>query len=1008
MSRGNQRVRARLALFAGIRRVQTYSKRELVATIVGFALVISGLTQIQSVSNSAETPLLCDSPMIISYTVPANTAIRLTVSAAVSAPGVSIRWGDGTDEINNLVLPVGTLPPAHTYTSAGTYDVSICGNFTTFGTFINSATDPIAISNSFITEVKDWGLPNSGVNSLNSISYAFRYASQLTAVPNTLPSGVTNLNGTFMNATAFNGSGVSSWNTSAVTQMSRVFAYASAFNQPLGTWNTSNVTLMSEFFNGAAAFNQNISTWDTSKVTSFEFMFTGATAFNQPIGSWNTANVTNMSWMFYRASNFNQPINTWNTEKVTNMSLMFYGATKFNQPLSTWKTGNVTNMSGMFNNAAIFNQDLNTDSANGYWNTGKVTDMSNMFRDAKLFNGDISGWDTSKVVNMGSMFTQASAFNSDLSSWNVSSVTSMATMFQSALVFNSDLSRWVTSNVTNMSQMFQSAQKFRADLSLWNTSKVTNMAALFADNQFFNSDLSRWDVSKVTTMSNMFRDTTAFNGSLAGWNTTSVTTMDSMFLRASAFNQSVGHFDISKIVPTTGMKTMFNSSGISDANYGQTLIDWNAQPSKPTGVVLDAVAKIAPCGAARSAWTALKSAPTSWTITDGTAASAACPVAPTSVTVTAANTSKNYGEANPNVGFSVSAGYESAAWLSSVTCSSKLTNSGSAVVESTPVGNYVNVCSGPDGSADNLAITYTNGALEIEKRPVSIRIKDRSASAGTTFSLPSALTSNLAETEYYSITSGSLFESESLTIVFSTTSSNPLVAGTYSLGATLQSNAVTENYEVTFVPGTLSVNAVASRPTPPQSPVVVPNVNMIMPASAPLASLTSARIFGIHLGDVTQIKVGPKRAKLYRVGDTSIDFRIPKLLPGNYAIELTHKDGRVHSWDSRITITGTIPKKPLTREFPGFGLASHVLTDSLESKLRKFFRSNRVKYSTIRCVGMTDGPFIPEIDGPLAVKRANVACEMAKSFGFRVVGRSSINGTSYNPMDRKAILTLGN
>jgi surface protein len=938
---------------------------------VSLILIGAGIAGPMVAQSTTSLPADCN-PMQLEYEIPAGGA---SVVVPVGNGNYIVDWGDGTFSGPTTIIGTGPANRAtkdYTNEETQTYIVKLCGTFSSFGI--------TGVSNPLLTKVVAWG---DGEDNLTLLQSAFSGASKLTEVPSTLPSRVTNLFEAFNGASIFNDDAVTTWNTSNVITMSRLFQGASAFNQPIGSWDTSKVTNMSSTFNGATAFNQELNNWNTSSVTNMSFMFQGASAFNKPIGNWNTSNVTTMPQMFYRASAFNQDIDffetRWDTSKVTDMSLMFREALNFNGSISNWKTGNVLN-------------------------------MSSMFQDARKFSGDISSWNTSKVVNMGSMFTQAIVFNSDLSEWDVSSVTSMSGMFLSAPAFTSDLSLWDTSNVTNMSQLFQNATKFTSDLSSWNTSKVTNMLAMFAGVANFNSDLSSWDVSKVTTMSNMFRDTTAFNGSLAGWNTSSVTTMDSMFLRASAFNQSVGHFDISKIVPTTttGMKTMFNSSGISDANYGQTLIGWNAQPSKPTGVVLDAVAKIAPCGAARSAWTALKSAPTSWTITDGTAASAACPVAPTSVTITAANTSKNYGEANPNVGFSVSAGYESAAWLSSVTCSSKLTNSGSAVVESTPVGNYVNVCSGPDGSADNLAITYTNGALEIEKRPVIIRIKDRSASAGTTFSLPSPLTSNLAETEYYSITSGSLFESESLTIVFSTTSSNPLVAGTYSLGATLQSNAVTDNYEVTFVPGTLSVNAVASRPTPPQSPVVVPNVNMIMPASAPLASLTSARIFGIHLGDVTQIKVGPKRAKIYRVGDTSIDFRIPKLLPGNYAIELTHKDGRVHSWDSRITITGTIPKKPLTREFPGFGLASHVLTDSLESKLRKFFRSNRVKYSTIRCVGMTDGPFIPEIDGPLAVKRANVACEMAKSFGFRVVGRSSINGTSYNPMDRKAILTLGN
>ena len=42
----------------------------------------------------------------------------------------------------------------------------------------------------------------------------------------------------------------------------------------------SNVTNMNGMFEGATAFNQNISSWDVSKVTNMESMFEGATDFN--------------------------------------------------------------------------------------------------------------------------------------------------------------------------------------------------------------------------------------------------------------------------------------------------------------------------------------------------------------------------------------------------------------------------------------------------------------------------------------------------------------------------------------------------------------------------------------------------------------------------------------------------------------------------------------------------------------------------------------------------------
>jgi hypothetical protein len=49
----------------------------------------------------------------------------------------------------------------------------------------------------------------------------------------------------FQSATAFNNGGSSSignWNTSLVTNMSRAFKAATAFNQNIGAWNVEAVT----------------------------------------------------------------------------------------------------------------------------------------------------------------------------------------------------------------------------------------------------------------------------------------------------------------------------------------------------------------------------------------------------------------------------------------------------------------------------------------------------------------------------------------------------------------------------------------------------------------------------------------------------------------------------------------------------------------------------------------------------------------------------------------------
>jgi len=108
----------------------------------------------------------------------------------------------------------------------------------------------------------------------------------------------------------------------------------------ISNWDTSNVTDMSRMFYDASSFNQPLNKWNVSNVTDMESMFHWATSFNQPLNDWNMSYVGNMSFMFCNASSFNQPLNDWNVEVGENGPTayddvygMFYGATSFNQPL---------------------------------------------------------------------------------------------------------------------------------------------------------------------------------------------------------------------------------------------------------------------------------------------------------------------------------------------------------------------------------------------------------------------------------------------------------------------------------------------------------------------------------------------------------------------------------------------------------------------------------------------------------------------------------------------------
>lgn len=297
---------------------------------------------------------------------------------------------------------------------------------------------------------------------------------------------------------------ISSWNTTEVTDMNRLFRNADTFNESIENWDFSNVTRMDYMFFGASNFNGNISNWNTSSVNAMSNMFTNAVDFDQPLDSWDVSGVFTMASMFSNANSFNQPLNNWDVSNVENMYNMFYLAQSFNQTIHNWDVSSVINMSWMFSGASVFNQPLNT------WDVSSVENMGYMFFEANAFSQPLNNWDVSSVTNMQRMFYGANVFNSDITSWNVGNVTNMSFMFSYAPYFNQDIGSWDVSSVTNMSAMFNVATDFNVDISSWDVSSVTIMASMFNNAVSYNQDLSSWVVSQVTNCS-------IFSGSTPSW-----------------------------------------------------------------------------------------------------------------------------------------------------------------------------------------------------------------------------------------------------------------------------------------------------------------------------------------------------------------------------------------------------------------------------------------------------------------------------------------------------------
>ena len=539
-------------------------QRRSVATMTSPLLDISGAAVtdtsgdlIESTSDNTitvtdDTVTLNDSvlsPFITTWqTTTAGESITIPVGSVLDTYTVS--WGDGNTSVDI------TGDQTHMYDDAGTYTVSISGDFTR-----------IALSGDSTNAQKMQSIEQWGDIRWNSMSRAFYGASNMiynaTDAPNL--SGVTDMSGMFRGAFSFNGD-ISDWNVSSVTYMGRMFFDATSFNQRLDSWNVSSVIDMHDMFAGATSFNGDISDWNVSSVTKMNGMFAGATSFNGDISDWNVSSVTDMYDMFWFASSFNQPLNLWNVSSVTNMHDMFAG-TPFNQPLNLWNVSSVTDMNSMFGGATSFNGDISD------WDVSSVTDMRYMLSSA-TFNQPLDSWNVSSVADMNGMFGGATTFNQPLDSWDISSVTDMNGMFGGATSFNGDISGWNVSSVTDMSYMFQESS-FNGDISEWNVSSVADMNGMFGGATTFNQPLDSWDISSVTDMNGMFGGATSFNGDISGWNVSSVTDMSYMF-HGSSFNGDISEWDVSSVADMNGMfggATTFNQpldswdiSSVTDMN----------------------------------------------------------------------------------------------------------------------------------------------------------------------------------------------------------------------------------------------------------------------------------------------------------------------------------------------------------------------------------------------------------------------------------------------------------
>ncbi|MDO5972161.1 BspA family leucine-rich repeat surface protein [Flavivirga aquimarina] len=536
-------------------------------------------------------------------TTTANESITIpTIGAGYN---YTVDWGDGDTSINQ------TGNATHAYATAGTYAVTITGDFPRI--YFNNTGDRLKIKS-----IKQWGNQK-----WDSMLAAFRGCAYLEGEATDTPdlSNVENMSRMFDGASSFN-QNIGDWDVSNIKYMIEMFHRAVAFNQDIGDWDVSNVESMSSMFQNAVTFNQDIGEWNVSGVTDMSDMFYYSILFNQNLGSWDVSNVTTMYDMFYLSKlsteNYEALLKGWSSlslqsnlrfgggystycseeaenarqKLIDNFNWRIYDRGKYCPFITTWETTTANESITIPTEGTGYNYtvnwgdettdvDLKGNATHTYALAGTYTvTISEDFPRIHFNNsGDklkiqtIENWGTQTWESMENAFygcenLQINATDPpDLSYYNIS----LSNMFRGVSNFNQDIGNWDVSSVTSMKNMFRGASSFDGNIGNWNSQvgNVKDMEGMFDGATRFNQDIKDWDVSMVTNMTHMFRGASSFNRNLLNWSNDvrNVKYMEGMFDGATAYNQSMKDWNVSGV---TNMKHMFRGA----SKFNGSLENW--------------------------------------------------------------------------------------------------------------------------------------------------------------------------------------------------------------------------------------------------------------------------------------------------------------------------------------------------------------------------------------------------------------------------------------------------
>ncbi len=261
----------------------------------------------------------------------------------------------------------------------------------------------------------------------------------------------------------------SNWDVRYVTDFTELFAHKNELFDDdnikefvdISRWDMSSARNLTRMFAFCSGFNQPIGNWKLRLVENASGMFDGCISFNQPLGQWEMGNLINAQRMFASCAAFNQQLNTWYSYSLVNTQEMFRQCESFNQSLSRWDMSNLQVATGMFRGCTSFNGSLYG------WNVRRLEDAGEMFQDCESFNQPLNSWQLLRLTRAVKMFYGCRAFNQRLDNWNVSNLQNAWTMFAHCVSFNQPLTNWDVSSVTAFHFMFSNCQQLQQDFSPW-------------------------------------------------------------------------------------------------------------------------------------------------------------------------------------------------------------------------------------------------------------------------------------------------------------------------------------------------------------------------------------------------------------------------------------------------------------------------------------------------------------------------------------------------------------